>query len=128
VSSERALVRAAGDDFCYLTTRGRISGHDHEIEIWFAVRGTTLYMLAGGGARSDWVRNLHDDPSARLRVGDVTYPGTGRILTAGTDEDALARELVFDKYQPRYSGGLDGWRVRSLAVAIDLDGADEAQS
>ena len=32
-----------------------------------------------------------------------------------------ARELVFDKYQPRYSGSLADWRVRSLPIAVDLE-------
>ena len=37
----------AEDDFCYLTTRGRVSGQPHEIEIWFTADDDTLYMLAG---------------------------------------------------------------------------------
>lgn len=40
-------VASADEDFCYLTTRGRVSGQPHEIEIWFAADGETLYMLAG---------------------------------------------------------------------------------
>ena len=40
------------EDFCYLTTRGRVTGRPHEIEIWFAVDGDTVYLLSGGGDRS----------------------------------------------------------------------------
>jgi len=36
------------EDFCHLTTTGRNSGRPHTIEIWFALHGQTLYMLAGG--------------------------------------------------------------------------------
>ena len=46
------------DNFCYLVTMGRVTGRPHEIEIWSAADGDTLYLLAGAGARSDWVRNL----------------------------------------------------------------------
>ena len=53
---------SAEDDFCYLTTRGRVTGEPHEIEIWFAIHGDTLYLLAGAGDRSDWVRNLRGRP------------------------------------------------------------------
>ncbi len=38
----------AGEQYCYLTTTGRVTGRPHTIEIWFALDGGTLYMLAGG--------------------------------------------------------------------------------
>ena len=114
------LDEARDDDFCYLTTRGRVSGTPHEIEIWFALEGSTLYMLSGGGERSDWVRNLQADPMVTVRVRDHSYQATARVLEAGTEEDTRARDLVFQKFQPRYSGSLADWRERSLPVAIDV--------
>jgi deazaflavin-dependent oxidoreductase (nitroreductase family) len=115
---------ATDDDVCYLATRGRVTGDRHEIEIWFAACGATLYLLSGGGDRSDWVRNLRADPSVTVRVRDVTYEAGARVLERGTDEDALARRLVYEKFQPRYSGSLDDWRERSLPVALDLGGIE----
>jgi deazaflavin-dependent oxidoreductase (nitroreductase family) len=112
---------AAEDDFCYLCTRGRRTGRDHEIEIWFAVDGGTLYLLSGGGERADWVRNLRADPRVTVRVRDRTRPGRAHAVAARTDEDERARRLVYEKYEPRYGGDLTGWRARALAVAIDLD-------
>jgi deazaflavin-dependent oxidoreductase (nitroreductase family) len=114
------LADARDDNFCYLTTRGRVSGKPHEIEIWFALDGSTLYMLSGGGEKSDWVRNLQADPAVSVRVRDHTYDATARVLEAGTDEDDRARRLVYEKFQPGYSGSLDSWRERSLPVAIDI--------
>jgi deazaflavin-dependent oxidoreductase (nitroreductase family) len=116
------LADARDDDFCYLTTRGRISGTPHEIEIWFALDGSTLYLLSGGGESADWVRNLQADPAVTVRVRDHTYDATARVLQAGTDEDERARRLVYEKFQPGYSGSLDNWRERSLPIAIDLTG------
>jgi deazaflavin-dependent oxidoreductase (nitroreductase family) len=115
-----ALDEARDDDFCYVTTRGRVTSRPHEIEIWFVLDGTTLYLLAGAGNRSDWVRNLVADPSVRVRLRDVTYDVHGRVIEPASDEDARARQLVFDKYQPRYDGSLASWRERSLPVALDL--------
>ena len=37
--------RPQDEDFCYLTTTGRVTGLPREIEIWFALQGATLYML-----------------------------------------------------------------------------------
>ena len=117
------LVKAAEDDFCYLTTRGRVSSCPHEIEIWFALDGGTLYLLSGGGDSSDWVRNLLADPSVTVRLRDATYDATARVVEAG-DESERGRRLVFDKFQPRYKGSLDRWRRESLLVAIDVRRAD----
>ena len=117
------LLSATDDDFCYLTTRGRVSGRPHEIEIWFALDGRTLYLLSGGGERSDWVRNLRAERAVTVRLRDTTYDATARVVEGG-DESERGRGLVFEKYQPRYSGSLERWRRESLLVAIDVPGAD----
>lgn len=109
----------ATEPFCYLRTVGRVSGQPHEIEIWFAAAGDTLYLLSGGGDRSDWVRNLVANPSVEARVGEVTRPAQARVLERGTDEDRRARDLVFGKYQGGYGGDLTRWREAALAVAVD---------
>jgi deazaflavin-dependent oxidoreductase (nitroreductase family) len=115
---------ADDDDFCYLTTRGRVTGEPHEIEIWFARSGATVYMLAGGGRGSDWVRNLEADPAVTIRRRDVTEPARARVVTDPT-EDRLARTLLFDKYEPR-NPGLASWRESALPVAFDSLPADES--
>jgi deazaflavin-dependent oxidoreductase (nitroreductase family) len=109
--------------FCYLTTTGRVSGRPHTIEIWFALQGRTLYLLSGGGDRSDWVRNLTRHPEVTVRLGRrdaAERPGRARVVEPGSDEDELARRLVAGKYQPAYGGDLSGWRRSVLPVAIDL--------
>jgi deazaflavin-dependent oxidoreductase (nitroreductase family) len=120
------LLAAADDDFCYLTTRGRVSGRPHEIEIWFALDDRTLYLLSGGRDRSDWVRNLRAGPAVTVRVRDTTYTATARIVEEGEEgkESERGRGLVFEKYQPRYSGSLERWRRESLLVAIDVHRAE----
>ncbi|HEY4397342.1 MAG TPA: nitroreductase family deazaflavin-dependent oxidoreductase [Acidimicrobiia bacterium] len=117
------LAAAADDDFCYLTTRGRVSGRPHEIEIWFALDEHTLYMLSGGRDRSDWVRNLQAEPAVSVRLRDSTYDATARVVEDG-DESERGRRLVFEKYQPGYSESLDRWRRESLLVAFDMGQAD----
>jgi deazaflavin-dependent oxidoreductase (nitroreductase family) len=103
-----------------LITVGRVTGRPHTIEIWFAQRGSILYLLSGGGTRSDWVRNLNRTPAVRVRVGADEYAGTARSVTA-PDEDRLARDAVHDKYAARYSGDLTLWRESALPIAVDLD-------
>ena len=112
-------LASADEDFCYLTTRGRVTGQPHDIEIWFANKHDTLYMLSGGGHRSDWVRNLRTDPAVTVRIRETTYDATARVIDDAA-EDRRARTLVFDKYQPRNKGSLEGWRESALPIAIDL--------
>lgn len=83
----------ADDDFCYLTTAGRVSGRPHTIEIWFALNGRALYMLAGGRSEADWVKNLLRDPNVGVRLRNTVYVGSARVVEQ-TGEDALARRLV----------------------------------
>ena len=117
------LAEHVDDDFCYLTTRGRVTGQPHEIEIWFSLdtdHSTTLFLMAGSGDGSDWVRNLRVEPAVTVRVGDTTYAARARVIESGSDEEARARTLVHDKFAPRYSGDLTEWRGRALPVAVDV--------
>ena len=112
-----------GQPYCYLTTTGRVSGRPHTIEIWFALQDRTLYLLSGGGDRSDWVRNLLRHPEVTVRLGRrdaAGLPGRARLVEPGSDEDELARRLVAGKYQPGYGDDLSGWRRSALPVAVDL--------
>lgn len=106
------------DDFCYLTTIGRVSGQPHTIEIWFALDRRTLFMLSGSHA-SDWVKNLLRASDVAVRLGEMTLAGHARVIEQA-DEDALARRLVVGKYQPRSGDDLAGWGRTALPVAVDL--------
>ena len=114
------LEHLAQEDFCYLTTTGRISGRPHTIEIWFALHHSTLYILAGDRDKSDWVKNILKYPPVSIKLGTLLYSGLGRIISPTTEDDALARQLVADKYIPRSSDDLSDWSRTSLPVAIDL--------
>ncbi len=113
------LEQFAADDFCYLTTTGRVTGRPHTIEIWFALANQAIYMLAGGRYDADWVKNLQRDPAVSVRLRDQTFAGRARVVEPA-EEDALARRLVVGKYQPRDSDDLSEWGRTALAVAIDI--------
>lgn len=103
-----------------MTTVGRVTGSPHEIEIWFGVNGSTIYMLSGGGDRSDWVRNITKTPGVTVRIAGREFAGSGRIV-GDPVEGALARRLLLAKYSGTYSGDLTEWGRTALPVAIDLE-------
>jgi deazaflavin-dependent oxidoreductase (nitroreductase family) len=115
------LQKLAQEDFCYLTTIGRISGRPHTIEIWFALHNQTLYLLSGGRDKSDWVKNALQNPTVQIKINSSIFQGTARLVT-GTEEDTRARKIVFEKYVSRTSDDLVDWSRTSLPIAVDIAG------
>jgi deazaflavin-dependent oxidoreductase (nitroreductase family) len=114
------LLALADEDFCYLTTTGRVTGRPHEIEIWFSLvpETQTLYMLSGGRDRSDWVKNLRREPCVSVRIAGEQFSGRAREAR-DAEEDELARRLLVEKYDSS-PGRLANWRSTALPVAVDL--------
>jgi deazaflavin-dependent oxidoreductase (nitroreductase family) len=114
------LMKITKEHYCYLTTTGRISGNPHEIEIWFGINDQTLYLLSGGGDKSDWVRNLLKKPEVAVRIAKHRFTGTARIVS-DEQEDMLARRMLATKYQQWREGRrFSNWARTGLPVAIDL--------
>lgn len=113
----------SSEQYCYLTTTGRTSGQPREIEIWFGIEGAALYLMSGGRDRSHWVRNMREEPAVTVRIGDLTLAGRAREVVAESEEDALVRRLLVEKYNPGYERDLSEWGRTSLPVAIEFDGA-----
>jgi len=118
------------ESFCYLATRGRRTGRPHVVEIWFGAAGRTLYLLSGGGRRSDWMKNLVADPSVTVRIGrsGPAWPATARIVE-DAEEGEQARRLLASKYQGWREGGrMSSWARTALPVALDLEEPAQAWS
>ena len=58
----------AEEQFIYLTTIGRKTGHPREIEIWFVKRDGRVYILAEHGYKAQWVRNILVNPSVTVTL------------------------------------------------------------
>jgi deazaflavin-dependent oxidoreductase (nitroreductase family) len=115
--------RLGAEQYCYLTTTGRRSGEPHEIEIWFAAVGDTIYLMNGGTRRppgsSDWVRNARANPAVRVRIGDDNFAGEAREVVFDSDEHERARDLLVPKYATE-ENDLSNWRATAFPVAIAL--------
>ncbi len=114
------LSTHAADGVCHLQTTGRTTGRPRTIEIWFAVEGTRVYLLAGGRDGAHWVRNLRAQPAVRVRIGGRTLDGVARTVE-GDAADPVARRLLAEKYQRWREGEpLRAWAAGSLPVEIEL--------
>ena len=114
------LSQLSAQEYCYLTTTGRVSGRPHTIEIWFGTYANTLYLLSGSKT-SDWVSNLLKDPTVIVQIAKQTFTGTARLVK-DKEEERMARYLVAEKYQEWEEGKtLSQWAQTALPVAIDVN-------
>jgi len=108
------------EEYCYVTTTGRVTGKPHQIEIWFGLNENTVYLLSGGMDKSDWVKNLLKNPSVTVRIARKTFKANARIVK-DKEEEMMARNMLADKYHERKANGsLGNWARTALPVAIDL--------
>lgn len=118
------LSPLAKEEYCYLTTTGRVTGKPHEIEIWFGLNNTTLYLMSGDG-KSDWVKNLLKNPSVTVRIAEHTFSGTARLVN-DEQEQIMARNMLADKYKEREAdGSLSEWAQTALVVGIDANSSEK---
>jgi deazaflavin-dependent oxidoreductase (nitroreductase family) len=117
----KRLAGLKDEEYCYLTTTGRVTGKPHEIEIWFGLNESTLYLLSGGMDKSDWVKNLLKDPAVKVRLAKQDFMGTARLVK-DEKEEMMARYLLAEKYQEWGAGRtLSEWARTALVVGIDID-------
>jgi deazaflavin-dependent oxidoreductase (nitroreductase family) len=112
-----SIADLAHVEYCYLTTRGRRTGRQHRIEIWFVAHDDAAYLLAGGAG--DWYRNLVADPSVTLEIEDERRETHARPVAVGEPVNDLVRQAMVAKYQPGYGEDLGDWSREALLVRID---------
>jgi deazaflavin-dependent oxidoreductase (nitroreductase family) len=106
-----------------LETIGRRSGQPHRTLICNGLVGTTFWLIAQDGQRSDYVGNIRAEPRVRVRTGSRTgwRSGTAHVLD---DDDPRERRRVL--------AAVGAWRrlclsashamsTDPLTIRIDLD-------
>ena len=105
---------------CHLETIGRVTGTPHEIEIWFAADGDTIWMLSGSGDRSDWVKNVQRNPAVRIRIAGEWVSGRAAVVRDPVQVQR-AREQIAAKYYGWTAGPLPNeWNRTSLPITIAI--------
>lgn len=106
-----------------MITIGRRTGRRHDIEMWFGVIGVKLYLIAGGGDRSDWFRNLTVDPAVEIRIGRQRRAGVAQVVADPGERKAVGI-LMLEKYG-HWGGDSEigltdhDWAFSVPAVAVD---------
>ena len=109
---------------CYVTTTGRRSGRPHEIEIWFGVVESTLYLISGNGPTADWYQNLLAEPTVAVRFGHEMRQGRASPVT-DTEERNRVGDVMGAKYvwegDPSIGLTYPAWCYEVPAVAVEFD-------
>ncbi len=82
---------------CDVTTTGRRTGKAHEIEIWFGVIDSTMYLISGNGPSADWYRNALANPQVSVRLAGEVRRGVARDVT-DPDERRRVGDVMGQKY------------------------------
>ena len=116
---DEATARALADaDELELVTTGRVSGRPHTVRLRFVYDDGVVWVRGGerpsapdaSGVRrrrepdraSDWLRNLEQDPRARVRIGDADVEARYEPSADRAADLRRAVELLRGKYGPEW--------------------------
>jgi hypothetical protein len=106
------------EKFIYLTTKGRKSGKDHEVELWFALANDRIY-LSHEGAYTDWMKNLIKDGNVRFKIGSEDLEGIAKLAPVGSQGREAGKQALYEKYYGSANKEtLDDWFELSQVIEI----------
>lgn len=99
-----------------LTVRGRKTGREITLPIWFVYEGGEVLLLPIRGRLTQWYRNALSQKTVTFRVGQYTFNGTPEeILEAGQMQRIVA--LFKDKYGER---NFSNYYANRIDVAVKI--------
>src|SRR5687768_3937302 len=89
------------EHFLYLTTIGRMTGRERQVEIWFVERRGSFYIVAERREETGWVKNHTKQPNVAFSVGtrdarESVHARTAAIARVVDDQEVKA--LMDAKY------------------------------
>ena len=98
-----------------ITVKGRRSGRDIKLPVWFSLEGTTLWLLPVHGSRTQWFRNVLVDPAITLRAGRQALTATGRPSRARP-----VVQRVLERFRKKYTAKLVAQYYDRTDVVVDV--------
>ena len=98
-----------------IAVKGRRSGREVTLPVWFTLEGKTLWLLPLHGSRTQWFRNVLVDPTLTVRAGR-------RVLTAmrRPRRARSAVQRVLERFRKTYSGKLVARYYDHSDVVVDV--------
>jgi deazaflavin-dependent oxidoreductase (nitroreductase family) len=88
-----------GSEEIQITVRGRRSGKEISLPVWFVVvdRDKKIFLLPMHGSRSQWYKNLVESPTIQVSLGKTATKVQSKPVT---NRDTV--EQVADKFREKY--------------------------
>lgn len=83
-----------------ITVKGRRSGREVTLPVWFAREGSTVWLLPLHGSRTQCYRNVLADPTITVHAGRHALSVAGRPRT-----DRTVVQRVLDQFRQKYGTG-----------------------
>ena len=98
-----------------ITVKGRRSGHEVTLPVWFVLEGKTLWLLPVHGSRTQWFRNVLADPTLTLQAGRRAVTAMGRPRRARSEV-----QRVLERFRKKYSAKLVAQYYDDSDVVVDV--------
>ena len=120
------------EQFIYLTTKGRVTGNNHTVGLWFAY-GEGKVFISHEGEYTDWMKNIQNNPDVEFKIGSqynykLPYDilpnlerlsGTSRIIINNSQEFEDGKYALYEKYYGKDSKEVvDDWFSLSTILVI----------
>ncbi len=98
-----------------LTTKGRKTGLQHNVELWFVFEDGKLLFLAH--ENSHWWKNIEKNPRVEVEVSEILFQGKGRLIQEKLDH-------VFTLFRKKYgSSQVERWygKSRGMRKSVEIE-------
>jgi len=96
-----------------ITVIGRKSGRKISVPVWFVVEGNELYLLPVQGSKTQWYKNVREDPVMGIAARGVEAEFRATVVT-----EAKAVKAVVEKFREKYGAGDVKKYYSGLDVAV----------
>lgn len=110
-------IGVASEKYIYLTTRGRVTGNLHTVELWFAIAQGKIY-LSHEGSYTDWMRNIIKDDRIEFRIRDILFKGRARIVKKGKAFEVGTHALYLKYYGKASEDVISDWFSESTVIEV----------
>jgi deazaflavin-dependent oxidoreductase (nitroreductase family) len=89
-----------------LTTVGRRTGLQREVEIWFVIHHDRFYLFSETGEAAAWVKNIRRNPEVMIRIEASRVSATARVLDREIDRELWAKVAAIAERKYEWGDGL----------------------
>ena len=103
---------------CRLSVRGRKTGVERSVTIWFALGDGKLF-LTGDAKGPQWLRNARANPDVIVKIGDTRLRGRARVVEDAAEAESVRQRFVRRYLMARLARMIGSGYTDSTAVVID---------